>query len=104
MRPASNPRLAPVLKSVAPVAAVGASLIGLLVLVGWTLDIEILKTFHYSVVVMFPNAAIAFVLAGVSLWLLQSERTNEWKRGIGRVCALLVIPVIVTLGAAKGLS
>ncbi|MCL5960742.1 MAG: ATP-binding protein [Chloroflexi bacterium] len=91
MRPASNPRLAPVLKSVAPVAGVGASLIGLLVLVGWTLDIEILKTFHYSVVVMFPNAAIAFVLAGVSLWLLQSERTNEWKRGIGRVCALLVI-------------
>lgn len=48
-----------------------AILVGCLVLVGWSLDIEFLKGSYYgNQVTIKANAALCFVLSGVSLWLL----------------------------------
>ncbi|MDQ3317959.1 MAG: hypothetical protein M3522_11585, partial [Actinomycetota bacterium] len=50
-----------------------AVLVGSLVLVGWALDVGVLKRILPNLVAMNPVTAISFVLAGVSLWLLHYE-------------------------------
>jgi hypothetical protein len=50
--------------------------VGSLVLVGWTLDIATLKSVAPGFVTMKANTALAFLLAGVSLWLLQPETSS----------------------------
>ena len=50
-------------------AALVTALIGALVLFGWATEIEILTTLLPGQIVMLPNCAVAFVLAGISLWL-----------------------------------
>ena len=62
-----------------------AILIGGLVLLGWSLDIGFLKSGCYAnQVTMKPNAALCFVLSGISLWLLQilgDQRSGQrWQQ------------------------
>lgn len=63
-------------------------LISCMVLVGWNLDIETLKSVHPDLTAMNPTTALVFILAGLSLWLLQTERAIPRMRRIGKVCAL----------------
>src|SRR5437016_32488 len=44
---------------------------GILVLVGWQLDLDMLKRVLPGSSPMEPNTAIGFVLLGISLWLQQ---------------------------------
>ena len=72
-----------------------ATLIGLLVLTGWLLDVAILKSLSPDWISMRANTAVAFVLAGVSLTLLDTRRLSSprqpvWRR-VARGCALLVV-------------
>ena len=46
-------------------------LVGLLVLVGWILDIPALQAVVPGLATMKPNTAVAFFLAGMALWLFQ---------------------------------
>ena len=48
----------------------------IIVLIGWQLDIAFLKTFGLSAVTMKPNAAVAFLVAGLTLILLQFSASN----------------------------
>jgi PAS domain S-box-containing protein len=65
---------------VAQVASALLFLIGSLVLVGWLLDIEILKNgFPSSPSTMKANTALCFVLSGISLWL--SLKGDELRGG-----------------------
>ena len=71
-------------------ASILAVLVGCVVLVGWTLDIGVLERVLPGLVAMNPVSAVAFVLAGVSAWLLQEERAGRGARRIARACALAV--------------
>lgn len=52
-----------------------------------------------GLVTMKPNTALAFVLAGVSLWLLRREEADQRARRIAGACAFLVALVgLLTLG------
>lgn len=75
----------------------GASLlviaVGMLVLVGWYLDLAPLKSLLPGAATMKPNTALSFVLLGASLWLFQAsvDRAHRvlWCR-ISQICAALV--------------
>src|SRR5436305_1838738 len=61
---------------------------GILVLIGWALDIQALTSIHPGWASMKANTALGFVFAGLSLYLL--HRPAAGGRGVlmGRACAL----------------
>lgn len=63
--------------------------VGILVLAGWVLDIGILRSLNLSPTTMKPNTALAFVLSGVALALLDDalEWRHPLRRIVGGACA-----------------
>lgn len=57
------------------------------VLVGWWLDVQILKSVHPTFVTMKANTALAFLAAGASLWLYGCAGSSSWMRRLARACA-----------------
>ena len=67
--------------------------VGLLGVIGWAFDIAILKSVIPGQVIIKPNAAIALLLCGSSLWLLRStdaQLPQGVRKGAGRVLAAVV--------------
>ncbi|WP_295390186.1 PAS domain S-box protein [uncultured Thiodictyon sp.] len=79
------------LRAVAAVAALTAVVLGLLVLVGWRLDIPVLIRVLPQWATMKPNTAVGFMLAGLALWWLRVAPAGRLRRAAGRVCASLVV-------------
>jgi signal transduction histidine kinase/DNA-binding response OmpR family regulator len=89
-------------------------LIGGLALVGWQLDIDALKSVLPRRVAMNPFTALGFLLAAVSLWLLEAEPDGParrvWMRraawvGAGSVAAIGVVTIVgYVLGENIGLD
>jgi hypothetical protein len=74
-------------------AALAVIVLSCLVLIGWLLDMETLKTVFPGMVAMNPGGtALAFLFGGGSLWLLQASRTRPQRR-IGRALAGGVTPL-----------
>lgn len=71
-------------------AAVGIFLIGTVVMAGWFFGIDTLKNILPNTVTMKANTALAFILLGAALWLLQSKRHTSGNLKIARGCALAV--------------
>lgn len=84
------------LKLVPQAASAAAVLVGGSVLVGWYLDIPALKSVVPGLVTMKANTALAFVLAGASLWLLAAGESGRRTRRIAQVCAVAVSLVGLT--------
>lgn len=78
------------LRSLSQAGSATAIVVGLLVLVGWINDIPSLKSVLPGLTTMKANTALAFTLAGVSLWILQREQTSQSTRRIGQACAAVV--------------
>lgn len=68
-----------------------AILVGLWVLAGWNFGAPILQVLLTGQAKMKPNGAFAFVLAGISLWLLQREGLGRGGRAIAQAFALIAL-------------
>lgn len=79
-------------------AAVVTIVVGIVVLLGWALDVVALRTFAPGLSnAMVVSTAICFVLAGTSLWLVNDEQGDRRRRRLGMGCA----SVVVAIGALK---
>jgi PAS domain S-box-containing protein len=77
----TTPRMSPVtFHSVTRWSALIAALIGLAVLVGWTLEASWLKSLLPGTVYMKSNAALCLVLSALALWLLDGRKLTPGGR------------------------
>jgi PAS domain S-box-containing protein len=73
-------------------AGAAVMLIGGLVLVGWALDVAVLKSLVPGLTAMNPGGtALAFLLAGVSLWAQAAPSAAQGRRAVGIACAFGVL-------------
>ncbi len=91
------------LRTLARAAGLFVAFAGALVLVGWFLSIQRLKSLLPGLATMKANTAAGLVLAGVSLWLLVPEvgalSQADWRRRAARGAALLAASIgLLTLG------
>ena len=70
--------------------------IGFLVLVGWMFDIPTLRNVGPDQSNMKANAALAFILGGLSLWLLTGKQRQSVARLPVQVCATIVLLIAVS--------
>jgi hypothetical protein len=99
----SDPQPAPTLAAFrrVPIAA-GAVvvLVGCLVLLSWATDVELLKRIAPSLLVMLPNPAVGFVLAGASLLLACVAPGRRWIARAARALGAAVLLLgLVSVGA-----
>ena len=78
-------------------ASVLSIVVGLLGLIGWALDIAVLKSVIPGQVIIKPNAAVALVLCGSSLWLLRSRGAAR-PRGFGRHAGQALAWIVTVVG------
>jgi PAS domain S-box-containing protein len=74
---------------------------GLIVLIGWTFRIEILKRGYPTLITMKFNTAVSFVLLGAALVLLQGDRP---RRALAAASAAAVVPTLTLVEYATGWS
>lgn len=65
--------------------------VGLIVLIGWSVEITLLKSILPDAAVVKFNTALSFVLAGLSLWLVREQAAPQIKRRIGQTLASLAL-------------
>ena len=65
--------------------------IGLLVLMGWLFELPALTSILPGLATMKANSALAFGLAGVSLWQLTKEYRGQRSNRIAKVCAAITM-------------
>lgn len=94
MRHSVNSRLSSSYRHASQVASGIVVAVGFLVLLGWLFDIPALKSFLQGLATMNANIALAFVLAGFSLWLAHTRRENQWLELIAKACAPLVFSLV----------
>src|SRR4051812_45608498 len=82
---------APRFTAVAPTAGVISIAIGLTVIVGWTFDVELLKTLFPGAIVMLPNTGLMFVINGATLTALTTGTDDARRRRFGRIGAWIVL-------------
>ena len=82
-----NPVLVAALRRFSQFASGTAILVGGAVLVGWLFDVTALKSILPIWVTMKANTALAFVLAGVALWMTRPEQTSQNPGHFGQGCA-----------------
>jgi len=73
-------------------AGLSGAAIGLIALIGWLLDIAIMKSIHPDWVAMKANTAAGFFLSGVVLWMKSSEagQASALRQRSGQIAAAIV--------------
>ena len=65
--------------------------VGATVIVGWVLNVSVLKSLLPGFVFMTMSAACSFIAAGTALWLLRSSELPSRARLMARILAIFVI-------------
>jgi two-component system cell cycle sensor histidine kinase/response regulator CckA len=87
-----------VLKRCPEAIAVIVTLIACTVLAGWLLHIELIKSVGPGLATMKANTAIAFLLAGTTLWVRVHREPNSRSTRLSRILAAVVLLIgLVTL-------
>lgn len=81
-----------------PVAGLLSCEVGGLVLIGWATDSSDLKSLAPGFVPMMPNAALAFVAAGISLLTASSRPQTSGRRLVARSCAIMTAGIGLITG------
>jgi two-component system, NarL family, sensor histidine kinase UhpB len=90
--------------SIVSVISIAMVVSGGLVLIGWYLDLELLKSVLPNTATMKPNTAVGVALLGVSLWLQRDEANRSCKadpirKHAARACAVAAVLLgLLTLG------
>jgi PAS domain S-box-containing protein len=95
--PLSDPDVMRALNRFVVLASVFSIGVGLLSLFGWVLGIGVLKSVIPGGVIIKPNAAIALMLCGMSLWLLRS-RDTRLRSGAGRRVGQTLAAIVAAVG------
>jgi len=90
-----HPRTYHVALRVAQLFAFLAILLGLVVIVGWAIDSEILKSVLPGYVTMKVNTAVCFVLCGLALLLGYLSRPRKWKK----ICATTLAAIVFVIAS-----
>ncbi len=98
------PRLVTALHRIARIAAILPIAAGVLVLFGWSLQIESIKRIIPGLVAMNPATAIAFILLGVSLLLLARGDGAPMKIGKAVAAAVVLIACIKLLAIVSSID
>jgi CheY-like chemotaxis protein/nitrogen-specific signal transduction histidine kinase len=90
----------------ARVLAILVILLGLVVLAGWALNIELLKSVLPGYVTMKANTALCFVFCGVSLLLGYLTRPRSWKKkcSVGLAVIVFLFGGITLIEYLSGMS
>ncbi len=76
------------------ICSVFVIILGILVLAGWSFDVDFLKRIIPGYVFMNPATAVGFILAGLSLWMIQSEEARRIMLGQTFAVAVLIVGMI----------
>ena len=78
-------------KSFSKIASITAIIIGLVVIIGWTFNIESFKSIFPNIVAMKANTALCIILIGISLFYLNQKQITNPKLRIAQICAIIVV-------------
>src|SRR6187549_2480748 len=93
------------LRKFPPLIAALVALVAALVLVGWALDVEVLKSLmHPERIAMNPMTATGFFLCALAIWMLREEPTSVARMYIAQTCGAVLTLIAVWRLAAYGLS
>jgi len=76
------------------VSGIITGVLGLIVLLGWQFKSYTMETFGLGGVTMKVNTAISFLLAGISLILLQIK-SNKWNYGLIRLLSIIIVSLSI---------
>lgn len=86
----SKKHLIPLFNLFPKAASISVTFVGFVVLIGWIFNIPTLKSISPGLVTMKANTAVAFILAGISLWILCKQKIGGRVRFIAKSCATVV--------------
>jgi diguanylate cyclase (GGDEF)-like protein/PAS domain S-box-containing protein len=87
------------LERFSPAVAAFAITVGVLVLFGWILNVEVFKSVLPGLTAMKVNTACGFILAGIALRASQPGMQNRYSRIAAPICVGLVLALgLLTLG------
>ena len=81
------------LKDFSEFSSILSIIIGFTVFTGWIFDITIFKSISPSYSTIEPSTALSFILIGISLWLLQTNRVNHRNQKTAQLLALIVLTI-----------
>lgn len=80
-------------KKISFTLSIAVCVIGLLVLIGWGWNISLLKSIYPDWRSFKANAAISFILAGITLVLINKEKKDKISRNLSGIFSLIILTI-----------